>query len=89
MFENQNDLLGTPSQCQTWGCCCPPRPDWSLGCGKGLLRQLWCRCHKFCVFGGAKGAGSAKGEHPQVVLLQSLGLRQFELSLGEWLGLFC
>lgn len=54
--------------------------------------QLWCSCHqavtKLCVFGGAIGAGSAKGEHPQVLLLQSLGLRQSELSLGEWLGLF-
>lgn len=58
------------------------------GVGRGCWSSFGAAVTKFCVFGGAIGAGSAKGEQPQVLQLQSLGLRQSELSLGECLGLF-
>lgn len=54
-------ILGTPSQCQTWGCCCPLSPDWSLGCGKGLLRQLWCSCHQVLCLCRSSTSGKCQG----------------------------
>lgn len=61
MCENQNVHLATPSQCQTWGCRCSPSPGWSLGCGKGLLRQLWCSSHQILCLWRSNRSGKCQG----------------------------